>query len=112
MRIAIPLAGASLAEHFGHCEKFALIDVHAATREVGATAEIQAPPHQPGQLPPWLKERGVTHVIAGRIGSRAQDLLREAAIEVASGAPAAAPAWLVERYLAGSLVTTPQVCDH
>ena len=59
MRIAIPTTGDCLNPHFGHCEKFALVDVDPKTKEVTATTELVAPEHQPGLLPVWLKERGV-----------------------------------------------------
>lgn len=112
MRIAIPMSGDYLEQHFGHCEKFAVIDIAAGTKEVTATNVIQAPEHQPGLLPPWLKERGVTLVIAGGMGAHARSLLREASIEVITGAPAERPAVLVRRYLDGTLATVERSCDH
>ena len=112
MRIAIPMEGEQLAQHFGHCGSFALVDVDPVARLISASTEIAAPEHQPGLLPPWLKERGVTHVIAGGMGSRARSLFQEVSIEVVTGAPSERAAALVEQYLAGRLVTTPHTCDH
>jgi ATP-binding protein involved in chromosome partitioning len=112
MRIAVPVAGGVLAMHFGHAERFALLDVDRSSRQVAAISEIDAPPHQPGLLPPWLQEQGVQVVIAGGMGSRAVSLFHQAGIEVLTGAPAAAPAELAERYLNGTLATGENVCDH
>jgi ATP-binding protein involved in chromosome partitioning len=112
MRIAIPITGDSLERHFGHCKKFVFMDVAAGTKEIVATTETPAPEHQPGLLPPWLKERGVTHVLAGNMGARARMLLRELAIEVVSGAPAEPAALLAEKYLNGTLVTGENTCTH
>ena len=112
MRIAIPMAGGHLAQHFGHCEKFALIDVDPDTRQITATSEVEAPEHQPGLLPPWLKERGVTLVIAGGMGSRAHSLFQASAIEVLTGAAEESPEVLVRQYLDGGLVTGQNACDH
>lgn len=112
MRIAIPIAGGRLAPHFGHCEKFALVDVDQAGRQATAFTEVTAPEHQPGLLPPWLKERGVQVVIAGGMGERARTLFEEASIEVLSGAPAETARTLVRQYLEGTLVTGPGACDH
>jgi predicted Fe-Mo cluster-binding NifX family protein len=112
MRIAIPMAGGHLALHFGHCEKFALIDVDPVTRQITATSEVEAPEHQPGLLPPWLKERGVTLVIAGGMGSRAHSLFQASAIEVLTGAQEESPEALVRQYLDGGLVTGQNACDH
>jgi len=112
MRIAIPIAAGRLAQHFGHCEKFALVDVNQETKETSAIDEVAAPEHQPGLLPQWLKDQGVNVIIAGGMGSRAQSLFRAASIEVLTGAPAEMPTTLVRQYLDGTLVTGKNLCDH
>lgn len=112
MRIAISVTGDCLNPHFGHCEKFAIVDVDPKTKEVIATTEALAPEHQPGLLPVWLKERGVTHVIAGGMGARALSLFQEASIEVITGAPAESVAILVHKYLDGTLVSVEHLCEH
>lgn len=112
MRIAIPMADGHLARHFGHCEKFAIVDVGPTTRQVAASTEVAAPEHQPGLLPPWLKQQGVTLVIAGGMGSRAITLFEEVSIKVLSGAPSEGSATIVRRYLDGTLITGRNACDH
>ncbi len=112
MRIAIPIADGSLAQHFGHCEKFALVDVDPVTKAMTGSTEVAAPEHQPGLLPPWLKERGVHLVIAGGMGARARELFQNAAIEVLTGAPSETVATLVRQYLDGTLATGQNSCDH
>ncbi len=112
MRIAIPIAGGRLAQHFGHCEKFALMDVDPVTKQTIASTEVDAPEHQPGLLPPWLKERGVNLVIAGGMGARAHSLFETVSIEVLTGAAAETAATLVRQYLDGRLVTGENACDH
>jgi predicted Fe-Mo cluster-binding NifX family protein len=112
MRIAIPMADGRLAQHFGHCEKFALVDVDPVTKEITASTEVEAPEHQPGLLPPWLKERGVNLIIAGGMGSRAHSLFQATSIEVLTGALAETAAILVRQYLDGKLVTGENACDH
>ena len=112
MRIAIPITGGTLEQHFGHCEKFALVDVDPATRQVTASSEVDAPEHQHGVFPAWLKERNVTLVIAGGIGTHARSLCNQLSIEVLTGAPPGAAASLVQQYLQGSLVSSDHVCEH
>lgn len=112
MRIAIPVTGGQLSQHFGHCEKFALVDVDPDSRSVTSSAELAAPEHQPGLLPRWLREQGVNLVIAGGMGERAQALFSAASIEVLTGAPDGTPAALVDDYLAGKLVSQPTSCHH
>ena len=112
MRIAIPIAGGRLSAHFGHCEEFALIDVDTDNKSVVATATAPAPPHQPGLLPRWLAERGANVIIAGGMGMRAQNLFAEQNIQVIVGAPSAEPKAIAEQYLAGTLATGDNICDH
>jgi predicted Fe-Mo cluster-binding NifX family protein len=106
------MADGQLAQHFGHCAKFALVDVDPATKRIIASTQVDAPEHQPGLLPPWLKERGVNLVIAGGMGGRAHALFQAASIEVITGAPAEAVQTLVQQYLDGTLVTGANACDH
>jgi ATP-binding protein involved in chromosome partitioning len=112
VRIAIPMTDDCLEQHFGHCQRFALIDVNPESKLILSTTEIAAPEHQPGILPPWLKEHDVTHVIAGGIGAHARSLCDELSIEVIAGAPSDEPGMLALRYLEGTLKTTDHSCDH
>ncbi len=112
MRIVIPLADGKLAMHFGHCEKFAFIDVDPASKTIKKREDIDAPPHQPGLLPPWLADKGANLVIAGGMGQRAISLFAEQGIKVLVGAPADDPENVVTAYLEGTLETGRNVCDH
>jgi len=112
MRVAIPVCEGVLSMHFGHCEKFALVDVDQDLKAIVGTTAVDSPPHQPGLLPGWLAERGVNLVIAGGMGGRAQQLFSEAGVKVIVGAPSVEPESVVMQYLAGSLVTGANVCDH
>lgn len=112
MRIAIPLANGRLAMHFGHCERFALIDADSKGKRILKREDVAAPPHEPGLLPRWLGERGATVIIAGGMGSRAQGLFAERGIGVVVGAPADTPERIVQAYLEGNLESGENVCDH
>lgn len=112
MRIAIPMNGDRLNQHFGHCEEFALFDIDPRSNKIVSSTVTPAPEHQHGLLPPWLKERGVTHVIAGGMGAHARLLLTEASIEVITGAPSETSPVLVEQFLNGTLQTVERSCDH
>ena len=111
MRIAIPMKGDCLDQHFGHCQKFAFIDVKPESKDAAVQVELAAPEHQHGLLPQWLKDRGVTHVIAGGMGAHARLLLHEASIEVITGAPSDFPAVFVKRYLDGDLQSVEHSCN-
>ncbi len=112
MKIAIPLADGKLAMHFGHCECFALVEVNPAEKKILKREDIEAPPHEPGLLPPWLSQHGAKLIIAGGMGSRARELFAQHGIQVIIGAPADTPESLVGDYLSGTLRTGDNVCDH
>ena len=112
MRIAIPLADGKLAMHFGHCERFAILDVDANEKRILGTEVLSPPPHEPGVLPRWLHEQGANVIIAGGMGRRARQLFTQNDITVLVGAPADTPDKLAEAYLNGTLQTGENVCDH
>lgn len=110
MRIAIPTADGRLAMHFGHSEQFALVDVEQG--RIARIVMVKPPPHEPGVIPRWLHQQGATHIIAGGMGSRAQQFFAQFGIEVVVGAPLLTPQEVVASYLAGTLETGRNVCDH
>lgn len=112
MRFAIPIQDGRLSRHFGHCERFALIDFDPKLDTVVDKKELKAPPHQPGLLPQWLAEQGVDVVIAAGLGPRALSLLAEQGIRVIVGAQAETPNRLVAAYITGELKIGENVCDH
>jgi len=112
MKIAIPVAEGKLCMHFGHCEQFALLDIDEKAKKLGGKQMLTPPPHEPGVLPRWLHQQGVNVIIAGGMGQRAQSLFAENGIKVVVGAPAETPEALAEAYLAGTLVSGNNVCDH
>ena len=112
MRIAVPIVQGKLSLHFGHCEAFALVDVDAEKREIIGQETVEAPAHQPGLHPVWLAEQGANIIIAGGMGSRAQQLFAEQHIDVVVGAPVETPGAIVRAYLDETLTAGVNVCDH
>ncbi len=109
-KAAVPLANGVLCNHFGHCERFAVVNVKDG--KIDGKVELTPPPHEPGVLPRWLSEQGVDLVIAGGMGQRAIGLFAERGVRVITGAPVMDPESLVQQYLEGTLVTGANVCDH
>ena len=109
-KIAVPVAEGRLSMHFGHSEKFALVDVEDG--KIVSSEFVEAPPHQPGLLPAWLGEHGANLIIAGGMGSRAKGLFEQKGIEVVVGAPCETPEKVVEQFLSGELVLGDNTCDH
>ena len=112
MRYAIPVSGGVVSLHFGHCEQFALIDVDEDKKEIIKKELVPSPGHEPGLLPQWLAEQGVSFVIAGGMGSRAQNLFQQNNIGVIIGTMENDPEKAVLSYLDGKLATGDNICDH
>jgi predicted Fe-Mo cluster-binding NifX family protein len=110
MKFAIPLAEGVLCAHFGHCQQFAIIETEDG--QIKDKELHTPPPHEPGVLPNWLAELGVSVVIAGGMGRRALDLFSGKGIQVSVGAPSSPPEALVEQYLKGTLIAGQNICDH
>ncbi|MDD5243381.1 MAG: iron-sulfur cluster carrier protein MrpORP [Syntrophorhabdaceae bacterium] len=111
MKFAVPTNQGKLCAHFGHCEAFALIDIDGEGRIVNETY-VTPPPHEPGLLPPWLSQQGVNCIIAGGMGSRAQQLFAQQGVRVVTGTQGEHPREVVEQYLKGTLETGANTCDH
>ena len=109
-KIAVPTSDGVLDPHFGHCRQFAMVDVE--NDEIKGISYVDAPPHQPGLLPPWLAEREATDIIAGGMGQRAIQLFNQAGINVFVGAPTLTPEALVEGFLKKTLEFSANYCDH
>ncbi|MDD3370668.1 MAG: NifB/NifX family molybdenum-iron cluster-binding protein [Alphaproteobacteria bacterium] len=112
MKIAIPVENNQLFSHFGHCPAFALIEIDETSKKILSRTDLDAPPHEPGLLPPWLAERGVNLVVAGGIGARASDLFAKNGIKVISGVASASPEAIVSDFLSGTLKTGANCCNH
>jgi ATP-binding protein involved in chromosome partitioning len=103
MKFAIPVDDGKLSDKFAHASHFALLKV--TNGKMAAKELLPTPPHEPGGIPEWLEDLGVTHVIAGSLGEKAQTLLTRKGMEVVAGAPLEAPEALVEKYLNKTLTT-------
>jgi len=112
MKYAVPVSGGIVCPHFGHCEQFALIDVDEAEKQILKKELVNSPGHEPGLLPQWLAEKGVSLVIAGGMGSRAQGLFQQNSIGVITGIMESDPEKAVLSYLNGILAAGANICDH
>jgi len=111
-KIAIPIVEGHLSAHFGHCEEFAIFDVDLETKNIIGQERAPSPPHEPGLLPRWLGEKGVNVIIAGGMGTRAQELFAGQGISVSIGAPADDPEKIVISYMNSALELGNNTCDH
>lgn len=108
--IAIPTVRGELTPHFGHCEKFAIIEID--DNKIMKVEYMTPPFHEPGVYPRFLAEYGVNIIIVGGIGQRAQNLFAQQDIEVYTGVNPGSPEKLVEDYLNDRLQISRNPCDH
>lgn len=108
--IAVPTVAGKACQHFGHCERFAIIETTDGA--VTSSCMVTPPEHQPGLYPRFLAEQGVTVVLAGGMGQKALQLFAQQGIEVLMGMPPEEPTELAAAYLAGQLSSAPNACDH
>lgn len=110
MKIAIPFVSGKLSSHFGHCDQFGIFEIKENKM---VSTKVESPPvHEPGALPKWLKINSVTLVLAGGMGSRAQNLFESFGIHVSIGVPSWEPEEIVKAYLEDKLPIGDNVCDH
>jgi predicted Fe-Mo cluster-binding NifX family protein len=109
-RIAVPTENGRLCAHFGHCQTFSIFDVDDHT--ISEQISLVPPPHEPGVLPAWIAQQGVTDVIAGGMGQRAIQLFNGHHVNVFVGAPMKSPQELAEDLINGKLAAGANYCDH
>lgn len=113
MKIAVPLQRGRFCTHFGGAEAFALYTINLADRAIGERS-LEAPPeHGRGVYPVWLRQQGVTVVLAGGMGPRAAAMLSQFGVDVVLGVEGGDPEDLVRRYLDGTIESSGTPChDH
>ncbi|SRR5690554_1034931 len=110
MKIAIPLTQGEISSHFGHCEAFAIYAIENG--KIAAQETVAPPAHEPGSHPRFLHELGVTVVIAGGMGMKAQELMHQNGIELIIGVCPLALDDIVNMYLQNKLEAGENSCDH
>ena len=107
---AVPTIDGKLCAHFGHCQQFAVIETE--DNKV-LNIEYHTPPvHQPGTYPRFLAGKGVSTIISGGMGMKAQEIFTQNNIEVFMGINSENPEILVEQYLNDQLESGKNLCDH
>ena len=110
-KIAVPVDNAGVLDsHFGHCKFFAIVEVENNT--IIAEEAVTPPPHEPGVLPKWLAQKGVTDVLAGGMGNKAIQIFNYNNVNVFVGAPKTTARELVQGFLNESIQFNANYCDH
>jgi predicted Fe-Mo cluster-binding NifX family protein len=83
MKIAISTDGQYVSQHFGRCPEFTILEIKDGKLINKKT--ISNPGHHPGYLPQYLREYGVSSIVAGGMGMRARELFEQAKIDAVLG---------------------------
>jgi len=89
-----------------------VLSFHAGKRLAKRIKQRRSRLERAGRLPVWLGEQKATVIIADDMDWQAQQLFIAQNIAVVVGAPAEAPKKLVESYLAETLQSGANACDH
>ena len=109
MKIAATYDNGNIFQHFGKTEFFKVYEVE--DNKIISSEVIGSNGLGHGALAGLLGEQGINVLICGGLGGGAQTALKEAGMEVCSGAKGDADQ-AVEAYLRGELVSTGANCDH
>lgn len=112
-KIAVPVRNGMFSTHFGGADGFLVYEMDADGGIVREGDVVRPSEHGRGVYPMWLRQRGVSVVLAGGMGPRASSIFAQHGIEVILGIDGGDPEHLVRAYVAGELESTGELChDH
>ncbi len=109
MKIAIATEGETVAQHFGRCSSYTIVeseDGKILKREI-----IANPGHEPGFLPKFLSELGVDFILSGGMGQKAITLFHQRGVEPVVGVSGKVDD-VITSFINGELETGESDCDH
>jgi predicted Fe-Mo cluster-binding NifX family protein len=109
MKIAISTDQGQVSAHFGRCPSYTILEIKEG--QVHDRQEIPNPGHQPGFLPQYLSEMGVSCIIAGGMGPRAQSLFSQKNIETIIGVQGSIDD-VIHKLINQELEPGEDLCDH
>ncbi|MEW6685939.1 MAG: NifB/NifX family molybdenum-iron cluster-binding protein [Candidatus Edwardsbacteria bacterium] len=107
MKVAISTDGDYVSPHFGRCPTFTIVEIEE--EKVVSKEVVENPGHQPAFLPHFLSEKGVSCIIAGGMGRRAEALFAEKGIETLVGIAGRVDE-VIEKLIAGTLKGGESLC--
>ncbi|MGB2981436.1 MAG: NifB/NifX family molybdenum-iron cluster-binding protein [Candidatus Zixiibacteriota bacterium] len=107
MKVAISTDGEYVSAHFGRCPSFTIVEIEG--EKVLNKQEVENPGHQPAFLPQYLSEKGVSCIIAGGMGRRAEALFAEKNIQILVGVAGLVDE-VIEKLISGKLEGGESLC--
>ena len=110
MKVAITLDESNMISgHFGHCPKYVIYDVQDG--KIIGKDFVENPGHESCTLPEFLSGYGVSVVITGGMGLKANQAFSNLGIKTFTGITGS-PDTAVEKYLKGELTSSDSFCQH
>ena len=107
MKIAIATENGSVAQHFGRCPEYTIVDIEDGA--VKNTTLEDNPGHAPGAIPAFLDSKGCHVIITGGMGQRAMGFFQQYNIECLVGVQGDVEK-VIEDYINGSLESGESTC--
>ncbi len=97
-----------MSYHFGHCPYFVIVDIDRKTvLNVESILNPLADEHNVGDLPAFMKERGIDVIITGGMGPKAREFFESYGIKTVIGAYGKVKD-VLEEYLQGKISYNPK----
>lgn len=109
MKVAISTDQGYVSAHFGRCSSYTIVEIREG--KILGREEIPNPGHQPGFLPQFLSEKGVSCIITGGMGQRAQGLFAQKNIEAIIGVQGAVED-VIQKFVNQELEQGEDLCGH
>ncbi len=112
MKVAIATDNGFVAQHFGKCSGFLIVDIENGNIVKKVFVEnLGHKAHQPGAVPRFLRSQNVDCVIAGGMGTNAMMNLQSSGIKVIVGVAGAVDE-VLNKFVVGSLSPGESLCEH
>jgi predicted Fe-Mo cluster-binding NifX family protein len=111
MIVAVPYLEGQVNAHFGSTRAFLLAEATDGTVERTAVYEVQGMQHNHAGIAGFLKEQGVSVILAGGMGAPMQQALKLQGFELYCGVSGPAVG-AVEAFLRGEIEQSESTCGH
>lgn len=108
MKIAISMDNGNVAEHFGRCKNYTIVEIK--DNKIINKKIIKNPRHEPGYIPKFLHNLKVEYVIAGGVGQRAINLFNEFDMKIIFAQGKVDE--IINKFLKNKLKSEESLCNH
>ncbi len=109
-RVAIPIANNELSEYFGQCHYYEIFEIEEGKvqnklKQIPSVSNIM-------ELPDWLKDQGITDVIAYKVDKQIISLFASKKVNLFVGVALNATDILIQDYLKGNLKSDTKIIEE